>query len=120
MVASTVLNSPHLQNVRLQVRSLHAQVITWRRQIHQHPELGFEELLTAQFITQKLDQWGIDYTAGIAKTGIVATIQGDRPGPVLGIRADMDALPIQEENELDYRSQHPGKMHACGHDAFRR
>jgi amidohydrolase len=117
MVTSTVLNSPHLQNVRLQVRSLHAQVITWRRQIHQHPELGFEETLTAQFITQKLDQWGIDYTSGIAKTGIVATIQGDRPGPVLGIRADMDALPIQEENELDYRSKHPGKMHACGHDA---
>jgi amidohydrolase len=117
MVTSTVLNSPHLQNVRLQVRSLHAQVITWRRQIHQHPELGFEETLTAQFITQKLDQWGIDYTSGIAKTGIVATIQGDRPGPVLGIRADMDALPIQEENELEYRSKHPGKMHACGHDA---
>lgn len=117
MVTSTVLNSPHLQNVRLQVRSLHAQVITWRRQIHQHPELGFEETLTAQFITQKLDQWGIDYTSGIAKTGIVATIQGDRPGPVLGIRADMDALPIQEENEFEYRSKHPGKMHACGHDA---
>jgi amidohydrolase len=116
MVASSILNSPHLKNVRLDLRDLHPQVITWRRQIHQHPELGFEEKLTAQFIAEKLTSWGIDHQTNIAKTGIVATIQGDRPGPVLAIRADMDALPIQEQNDLDYRSQHPGKMHACGHD----
>ncbi len=120
MVAASILNSPHLKNVRLDLRSLHPQVITWRRQIHQYPELGFEETLTAQFIAEKLESWGIDYQANIAKTGIVATIQGDRqrdrPGKVLAIRADMDALPIQEQNDLDYRSQHPGKMHACGHD----
>jgi amidohydrolase len=120
MVAASILNSPHLKNVRLDLRNLHPQVITWRRQIHQHPELGFEETLTAQFITEKLTSWGIDFQANIAKTGIVATIQGnlqgDRPGKVLAIRADMDALPIQEQNDLEYQSQHPGKMHACGHD----
>ncbi len=120
MVAASILNSAHLKNVRLDLRNLHPQVITWRRQIHQHPELGFEETLTAQFIATKLTSWGIDFQANIAKTGIVATIQGDRPstrpGRVLAIRADMDALPIQEENDVEYRSQHPGKMHACGHD----
>jgi amidohydrolase len=116
MPSSTLLNSPHLKNVRLALRNLHPQVITWRRQIHQHPELGFEEQLTAQFIISKLESWNIPYQANIAKTGIVATLQGHKPGPVLAIRADMDALPIQEENDVEYRSQHPGKMHACGHD----
>lgn len=116
MVASSLFNASHLQNVRLSLRQLHPEVITWRRHLHQYPELGFEETLTAQFIRDKLERWGIDTESNIAKTGIVATIQGDRPGPVLGIRADMDALPIQEENTTDYRSQHPGKMHACGHD----
>ena len=120
MVASTFPAAPEssqaLQNVRLALRSLHPQVMTWRRQIHQHPELGFAETLTAQFIHNKLTQWGIPHETGIAQTGIVAIVRGDRPGPVLAIRADMDALPIQEENDLDYKSQHPGKMHACGHD----
>lgn len=118
MVTSTLPTpTPALfQNVRLALRSLHPQVITWRRQIHQRPELGFDEHLTAKFIHEKLMDWGIDHETGIAGTGIVAVIHGDRPGPVLAIRADMDALPIQEANDVDYRSQHPGKMHACGHD----
>ena len=120
MVASTFPATKEsdqvLQNVRLDLRSLHPQVMTWRRQIHQHPELGFAETLTAQFIHEKLTQWGIPHETGIAQTGVVALVRGDRPGPVLAIRADMDALPIHEENDLDYKSQHPGKMHACGHD----
>lgn len=120
MVASTFPTTKEsaqgLQNVRLDLRSIHPQVITWRRQIHQHPELGFAETLTAQFIHEKLTQWGIPHETGIAQTGIVAIVQGDHPGPVLAIRADMDALPIHEENDLDYKSQHPGTMHACGHD----
>lgn len=120
MVASTFPaaqdSAQALQNVRLALRSLHPQVMTWRRQIHQHPELGFAETLTAQFIHEKLTQWDIPHEIGIAKTGIVALVRGDRPGPVLAIRADMDALPIHEENDLDYKSKHPGKMHACGHD----
>ena len=113
---STQDSAQVLQNVRLDIRSLQPQVITWRRQIHQHPELGFAEILTAQFIHEKLTQWGIPHETGIAETGIVALVHGDRPGPVLAIRADMDALPIEEKNDLDYKSQHPGKMHACGHD----
>ncbi len=102
--------------IRLDIRQFQPQVIEWRRHLHQRPELGFQEELTAQFVAQKLLEWGIDHQTGIAKTGIVATIPGKRPGPVLAIRADMDALPIQEENEVSYRSQHDGIMHACGHD----
>lgn len=108
--------SVNLEQIRLEIRSLQAQLIEWRRTIHQKPELGFQEHLTAKFITQKLQEWGIEYQTGIAQTGILATIKSDYPGKVLGIRADMDALPIQEANEVPYRSQHPGKMHACGHD----
>lgn len=102
--------------IRLDIRQLQPQVIEWRRHLHQRPELSFHEELTAQFVAQKLREWGIDHQTGIAKTGIVATISGKRPGPVLAIRADMDALPVQEENEVSYRSQHDGIMHACGHD----
>ena len=111
--------NPHsvdLSQIRLDIRSLQPQLVEWRRHLHQRPELGFKEQLTAEFIAQKLQQWGIDHQTGIAKTGIVATISSQRPGPVLAIRADMDALPIQEENEVSYRSQHDGIMHACGHD----
>ena len=110
------LTSVDLSQLRLEIRSLQPQLVEWRRRLHQKPELGFKENLTAQFVSQKLQAWGIDHVIGIAKTGIVATIDSAKPGPVLAIRADMDALPIQEENEVDYRSQHPGIMHACGHD----
>ncbi|MGB7518691.1 MAG: amidohydrolase, partial [Spirulinaceae cyanobacterium] len=82
----------------------------------QYPELGFQEKLTAKFVAQKLQELGIEHQTGIAKTGIVATINSSHPGPVLAIRADMDALPIQEENSILYRSRHDGVMHACGHD----
>ncbi|NEP61780.1 MAG: amidohydrolase [Symploca sp. SIO2G7] len=102
--------------VRSQIQARQSQLVQWRRHLHQRPELGFEENLTAEFITQQLTQWGVEHQTGIAKTGIVATIQGSRPGPVLAIRADMDALPIQELNQVSYRSLHDGKMHACGHD----
>ncbi|MBW4527967.1 MAG: amidohydrolase [Phormidium tanganyikae FI6-MK23] len=117
-MVSTFLSSPSvdLSQIRLEIRSLQAQLVTWRRQLHQRPELGFREQLTAEFITEKLKQWNILHETGIAKTGIVATIEGNRPGRVLAIRADMDALPIQEQNEVPYKSQHDGLMHACGHD----
>ena len=108
--------SVDLSQIRLNIRALQPQLVEWRRHLHQQPELGFKEQLTAQFVAQKLQEWGIEHQTGIAKTGIVATISSDRPGPVLAIRADMDALPIQEENEVPYRSQHDGIMHACGHD----
>jgi len=117
-MVSTFLSSPavDLSQIRLEIRLLQAQLVTWRRQLHQRPELGFREQLTAEFITEKLQQWQIPHETGIAKTGIVATIKGNRPGRVLAIRADMDALPIQEQNDVPYKSQHDGVMHACGHD----
>ncbi len=102
--------------IRVAIRELQPKLVEWRRQFHQYPELGFEEILTADFVAQKLTEWGIKHQTQIAKTGIVATIESDNPGKVLGIRADIDALPIQEENEVSYRSQHDGIMHACGHD----
>lgn len=109
-------STTQLTGVRLQIRALQPQLTLWRRQIHQRPELGFQEDRTSALISQKLSEWGIEHQKGIAKTGIVAVIHGRKPGPVLAIRADMDALPIQELNEVEYRSQHPGVMHACGHD----
>lgn len=114
--------STHLSSVRAEIQDLQTQLVSWRRRIHQKPELGFEEILTAQFVQQKLTEWEIPFEMGIAKTGIVATLQGAAKGqasgnqPVLAIRADMDALPIHELNQVPYRSQHDGKMHACGHD----
>ncbi|NJS13028.1 MAG: amidohydrolase [Microcoleus sp. CSU_2_2] len=110
------LTDVNLSQLRLEIRSLQPQLVEWRRRLHQKPELGFQENLTAEFVSQKLQEWGIEHQTGIAKTGIVATIDSGKPGRVLAIRADMDALPIQEENEVDYRSQHNGIMHACGHD----
>ncbi len=104
------------QRLRAEVQDLQADLVTWRRDLHRHPELGFEEFRTADVIAHKLTEWGIEHQTGVAKTGLVATIQGDLPGPVLAIRADMDALPVQEANQVPYRSIHDGRMHACGHD----
>ena len=102
--------------IRDSIQGLQHQLVVWRRSIHQKPELGFQENITADFIICKLQEWEIPHQTQIAKTGIVATIEGKQPGKVLAIRADMDALPIQEQNQVPYRSIHDGKMHACGHD----
>lgn len=99
-----------------QIKKCRDEVIALRRDFHQHPELGFEEYRTAEVIEAYLHTLGLA-TNRVAKTGVVAVLEGDRPGPVLMLRADMDALPIQEENEVDYRSKTSGVMHACGHDA---
>ena len=109
-------NSIPKESIRPTIRALQNQLVEWRRSIHQKPELGFQETITADFISHKLQQWQIPHQTQIAQTGIVATIEGKLPGKVLAIRADMDALPIQEENQVPYRSIHDGKMHACGHD----
>lgn len=108
--------STDLSQVRLTIRNLQPQLVQWRRYLHQHPEIGFQEHLTTEFVSRKLQEWGIKHQTGIAKTGIVATIEGTQPGPVIAIRADLDALPIQEQNQVEYRSRHDGFMHACGHD----
>lgn len=92
-------------------------IIAIRRDIHAHPELGFEETRTSALIKRKLLEWGIQVESEIGKTGIVGTIVGNRPGnTAIGLRADMDALALTEGNGLEHASQHPGRMHACGHD----
>ncbi|MCW6037803.1 amidohydrolase [Spirulina subsalsa FACHB-351] len=113
---STVPHPVYPSRTRSAIRDLQPQLVQWRRRFHRLPELGFQEKITSAFISACLSQWGIEHQTGIAQTGIVALISGEQPGPVLGIRADMDALPIQELNEVSYRSQHDGIMHACGHD----
>ena len=124
-MVSTVPNSysVDVSRIRPEIQELQTQLVEWRRRLHQRPELAFREQLTSEFVSQKLHEWGIKHQTGIAKTGIVAIIEGTKENPetrqnrqVLAIRADMDALPIQEENDVPYRSQHDGLMHACGHD----
>lgn len=89
----------------------------WRRHLHQHPELGFECHETAAFVAERLREFGVDEIhQGIATSGIVAIINGTGDGPVIGLRADMDALPMQEMTGLEHASRHADKMHACGHD----
>ena len=99
-----------------QIEKHREELIGLRRDFHRHPELGFEEFRTADIIENYLVALGLE-THRIAKTGVVGILQGTRAGPVLMLRADMDALPIEEENDVDYRSQNKGVMHACGHDA---
>ncbi|MGE4328483.1 MAG: amidohydrolase, partial [Pseudodonghicola sp.] len=87
-----------------------------RRDLHEHPELGFEEVRTSGIVAEKLKSLGIEVTTGIGKTGVVGVLKGTRPGKTIGLRADMDALPIHEETNLPWSSKTPGVMHACGHD----
>lgn len=94
-----------------------ADMTAWRQHLHTIPELGLECHQTAAFVADRLRDFGVDELhEGIAKTGIVAIIKGQGPGPTIGLRADMDALPITEETGVPYASTHKGKMHACGHD----
>ncbi len=87
-----------------------------RRDFHSHPEMGFHEVRTAGIVARELTSLGLEVHTGIAETGVVALLEGARPGPVILVRADMDALPITEETGAEYASQNPGVMHACGHD----
>jgi amidohydrolase len=87
-----------------------------RRDLHRHPELGFQEVRTAGIVARELNALGLEVSTGIAETGVVALIEGGSPGPVALLRFDMDALPITEETGAEYASQNPGVMHACGHD----
>ena len=99
-----------------QIESYRDELIALRRDFHQHPELGFEEHRTAEIVESYLKDLGLA-TRRVAGTGVVALLDGSHLGPVLMLRADMDALPVTEENDVDYRSSNPGVMHACGHDA---
>ena len=95
---------------------LNEQMVEWRHHIHKHPELSFKEEMTSDYIASVLESHNIEMHRGLAVTGIVATIHGTEKGKAIGLRADMDALPIQEKNEFSHKSVHDGKMHACGHD----
>ncbi|MCJ7626336.1 MAG: amidohydrolase [Anaerolineaceae bacterium] len=94
--------------------SIKGQIIEWRRHLHQNPELGFEEHQTAKLVSETLESFGLRVQTGVARTGVVAYLGEGKPA--IGIRADMDALPLQEENDVPYVSQVANKMHACGHD----
>jgi amidohydrolase len=94
----------------------HDWMVDVRRELHKIPELGYKEEKTAAKICQVLDQLGIPYRAEVGKTGIVARFESRKEGPIVAYRADMDALPLEESNDVPYKSQHPGMMHACGHD----
>jgi amidohydrolase len=97
-------------------QQLSPDIIAWRRDLHQHPELGFQEVRTAGIVAAHLNALGVETRTGVGKTGVVGVIEGARPGPTVLLRFDMDALPVQEETGLPYASQNPGLMHACGHD----
>jgi hippurate hydrolase len=100
------------------IADFHAEMTAWRRDFHQHPEIGFEEVRTSAIVADRLREFGCDeVVTGIATTGVVGVIHGrTRTGRAIGFRADMDALPILEETGLPYASKNPGRMHACGHD----
>ena len=98
------------------IGAFHNEMTVWRRDIHAHPELGFEEHRTSDLVAERLEEFGCEVYRGIGRTGVVGALRvGNSPRSV-GLRADMDALPIQEATGLDYRSRHDGRMHACGHD----
>jgi hippurate hydrolase len=92
-------------------------LIAIRRDFHEHPELGMEEVRTSGIVANLLNEWGIETHTKIGKTGVVGVLKGNKPGRSIGLRADMDALPIEERTNLPFSSKHPGVMHACGHDS---
>jgi amidohydrolase len=99
------------------IASFHDEMVAWRRLIHSHPETAFEEHRTAAAVAEKLRSFGIAVDEGLARTGVIGRLEGlGGPGPTIGLRADMDALHIHEQNDVAHRSRVDGKMHACGHD----
>jgi amidohydrolase len=125
LIAAAVPITHAQPSIEVLADEVEPRVIAWRRHIHQYPELSFQEVKTAAYVADALRAMpGIEVHAGIAKTGIKAVLKGGKPGPVVALRADMDALPVEERNDLPFRSQakamyqgkETGVMHACGHD----
>jgi amidohydrolase len=126
--AGDVTSSPPLQSdlfpalyheLHDAAQALFPQLVAWRRDFHAHPELGYQEVRTAGIVAEHLRSLGLEVTTGVGKTGVVAILEGDdveADAPTVLLRFDMDALPIHEQNDVSYRSQHDGVMHACGHD----
>jgi hypothetical protein len=98
------------------IRRYHDELTEIRRDLHANPELGLEEYRTADVVAAKLAEWGIEVHRGVGGTGVVGVLRSGNGEQAIGLRADMDALPILEANEIGYRSGKPGVMHACGHD----
>ena len=119
------MNSKLQVKVDQQAKEMEAKVIEWRRHIHQHPELSNREVKTAAMVAEHLKKLGIEVQTGVAKTGVIGLLKSGKPGPVIALRADMDALPVTERNSLPFASkekamfndQETGVMHACGHDS---
>ena len=113
------------QEIRQRAAQIETKLIAWRRDIHEHPELGEQETRTAGVIAEHLTKLGLEVKTGVARTGVIAILKGSKPGPVVALRADMDALPVKEPEGLPFASKVKGKylgrevdvMHACGHDA---
>ena len=102
-------------NIKKEIQKISEHIYSYRRDFHQYPELSFQEYRTAETISKHLESFGIEHRTGVGKTGVVGEIVfGD--GPTIALRADMDALPIQEVGDLKYKSKNEGVMHACGHD----
>ena len=99
-----------------QIRSFQDELTAWRRDFHAHPELGFEEVRTSTLVAERLAQFGCEVHRGLGKTGVVGTLRLGNDARSIGLRADMDALPMQEANSFVHRSRHEGRMHGCGHD----
>ncbi|MEZ4923637.1 MAG: amidohydrolase [Crocinitomicaceae bacterium] len=107
-----------IQLIQQRSKEILEEVVAIRRHLHQHPELSFQEFETSAFVQNKLNEYGISFQSGIVETGIVALIRSEQPtSHCIALRADLDALPIKEMNEVPYCSQNEGLMHACGHDA---
>ena len=100
----------------VEITKFQDELTSWRRDIHAHPELGFEENRTADLVAEKLSSFGIDVHRGLGKTGVVGTLRVGNNQTAIGLRADLDALPIMEMNTFDHKSVYDGRMHACGHD----
>ena len=124
-LAAQNVGSPLAREIDRRAPQLEAKAIAWRRDIHQHPELSNREVRTSKLVADHLRSLGIEVRTGIAKTGVVGVLRGGKPGPVVALRADMDALPVAEEVDVPFKStvrstyngQDVGVMHACGHDA---
>lgn len=106
-----------MEQYREKINQLFPEMVSWRRKLHQQPELSFNEDQTAEFVYQQLSQWGIRAQKNVGGHGVVGFIKGAHPGATVALRADMDALPIQDQKNCSYASKVPGVMHACGHDA---
>ena len=113
---SKVKENGHISAIYAEIDNNFEQMKDWRRYMHQHPELSFEEVHTAKYIEEKLNTFGLEVQTGIGGNGLIGILKGDETGKTIALRADFDALPIEDEKDVPYKSTKPGVMHACGHD----